>query len=145
MSGSGLIKDLVGLELGTCTVVAQAPGRASAGCLLWRCRCSACGEERVVTGNHLNKLRAKGRALACPRCLNRVTRCNLCRQQGHMTAACPLRRAKVVCEVCGSLPHRVVGIRCKVCRLRYEAEPVEGIDYGARNPSALARMMGGGS
>lgn len=140
------VVSLVGLKLGKLTVIGQSlTGRGSNGCLVWRCRCSECGSERTVTGTYISNVRRRSGVLACPTCSNRTRRCGLCGRQGHASAACEKRRPKTICELCGSLPHRVTGPRCRRCRLRYEAEPCEGIDYGARNPSALARLMGGGA
>lgn len=144
---------LVGIQLGSFTVTARSLiGRGSDGTFMWKLRCSVCGTERACSGNYIQNLTNAGKGLPCrvchpakepPRRCRR--RCWRCGRSGHSADECTPRVAvKRICDRCGSLPHRVTGKRCATCGLRYEAEPREGIDYDARNPSALARLMGGG-
>lgn len=140
--------ELAGLQLGAVVVVARSLiGRGSDGSYMWVCRCTVCGDTRKVSGNYICNLQRVGHELSCPRCrvANPDYRCRTCRRKGHHTSEChPVVRKATVCTLCASLPHRVQGIRCKRCRLRYEREEVPGVDYDARNASALARMIGGG-
>ncbi len=59
-------------------------------------------------------------------------RCGLCRRSGHRTFDCPLkagtRESDKVCWLCGSLSHRVAGLKCARCGRRRGSEPALRID-----------------
>ncbi len=89
----------------------------------------------------------------CDPCRSRANmkrRCGMCRKTDHDTIDCPLRatqRAKheassKVCFTCGSLPHRVPGIRCGECGLRRGPEPKLDInDYSDARSGVDARGL----
>lgn len=67
-----------------------------------------------------------------------VPRCGVCRKRDHETVNCPLRRdhaAASICRVCGSLPHRVPGLRCRRCGLRRGSQPpLHAVDFAQPHP-----------
>jgi hypothetical protein len=144
----GIALDLTGQTLGRWEIIDRAPGRAADSSNLWNAR-HDCGATRVVSTTQIATCRAKGCQPKCDECLfrnrtrHRGSRCGLCRRRGHITALCPNRKQRGgICLLCAGLPHRVRGPRCLLCLLPYAAEPSEGIDYGARTLSNLARAMG---
>jgi hypothetical protein len=137
--------DLTGTTLGRWVVVDRAQGQGADNSALWNAR-HDCGTMRVVSSTQLATCRSKGCQPKCEACVGRGSnrsRCGLCRRVGHITVLCPRRKQRGgICLLCAGLPHRVSGRRCLLCRLPYAKEQPDGIDYGARGLSNLARSMG---
>lgn len=144
-SGAANVRDLAGTTLGRWVIVDRAQGHGVDNSALWNAR-HDCGSMRVVSTNQLWTCRSKGCRPKCEACTglgSRRSRCGLCRRIGHITVLCPNRKQRGgICLLCAGLPHRVRGPRCLLCLLPYADEPSEGIDYGARGLSNLARAMG---
>lgn len=120
--------DLAGTTFGQWTILERALGRDAYGSPTWKAR-HACGTERTLSSKQLSACRSHGCEPRCSACTG-LHRPNQKRSSGN------------VCELCAGQAWRVVGPRCKRCRLLYEDEPIEEVDYGARQLSNLARVMG---
>lgn len=99
-------------------------------------RCPACDLRKPET--EFRVLPSGGRSRVCPPCEAMKTARGL-RRIGISTSE-PMP-SKNICVVCHGMPWRVVGPRCRGCKLLYEAEPVQSVDGFARGPSALARAI----
>lgn len=93
---------------------------------------------------HFMRLAMKrGREPRCPVCHPRPAKCAVC-NGAHRTKEHSFT-GKAVCQLCGDMSWRVVGPRCKRCRLTYaDEEPVELEDV-MHSPMGRVADLGGSS
>jgi rubredoxin len=99
-------------------------------------RCTACGHHKAR--DEFKTMPSGDRARRCIPCdAVNAKRVKLRRAIG----ASDFAPSEKICTSCASLPHRVVGPKCRTCGLLYADEPRVEVDCNARGLSALARAM----
>jgi len=119
--------NMTGKRVGCLVVLGKAQSRRVHGGARWRARCD-CGAVSEFDGFTLRQMARRGGYRTCPACRHeRRNRrvCSQCGQPGHQRDHClqnggPSHRKSKWCGLCGSLPHRVQGLRCRECGLRYQ-------------------------
>ncbi len=152
--------DETGNRYGKLVIIERAPNDGVNA--RWRCECD-CGAETLVIGRDLRKGKVDA-CPACRMVTGR--RCSGCGERGHNARGCPVapapesapptarrcivkrsrgapgaapsapRPKRFVCFKCGSMPHRVEGVRCMGCGLERSEERLDVGDF------ALSRAIG---
>lgn len=72
--------------------------------------CKGCGDEKPATMFRYEATMASKRARVCRACM---------KKHEKKTRADNHGRRPTPCSLCAGLPHRVVGVRCKACKLEF--------------------------
>lgn len=154
-------KDETGNRYGKLVVIERAPNDGTK--VRWRCGCD-CGGQIVAWGILLRK----GRVTACRTCMPKgAATCSRCGEVGHNSRSCaaapapepaprepppkptrvvgtnpagPTRTKRFTCFKCGSMPHRVEGVRCSGCGLERSEERLDVRDFTGGG-SAIGRAV----
>ena len=146
------VADLRGERVGTYVCV-RSTGKADSSdhSRVWLIRCT-CGRELFMP---LSRIRRYQKHNLYPRCFcshyraaavtrgkrlpdSRPRRCSGCSGTDHRYADCPKRKPSKVCWRCASLSHRVAGIRCFSCGLRFAPETPVALDVDGAKGSSIA-------
>lgn len=135
---TGIPANVSGERIGTWTAVAPT-GETNryTGTRVWSLRCD-CGLKRIMCLSDFRQYQRRGKA---PRCH--------CQTQFALKRAKPLARAprkpsmvsaprvsSKVCWLCCGLSHRVAGIKCRECGLRFAREAPVALDVTGLGSSA---------
>lgn len=128
----GTGSDVTGVTLGTFTVKEVTDWHDAHNSRMCELRC-ACNRSKFMPVTEVRRYQSTGRVPSCncetyrdfiaARALTYVRRCGLCKAVDHALATCPKRKPAKWCGTCAGLQHRVTGIKCRECGLRFRREP----------------------